>query len=613
MWNTGLFLCVGLSVPFVLTAQTTYKKSYDAPNDQEVQYLEVLADGSAVVAGRSSNGPAGGWDALLVKIDPAGNVDWAKTCGASANDEFNAVKSTSDGGLMAVGYRGADAFAVKFDGAGNIAWQRSFGGGGGNDEFRNFTEAPGGDFIFTGYSTQNGSQNGYAVRTDNSGNVIWSHLSNVGGLFGEPVLDAAGEILLTAGINGDASFIRMDANGNITANTRLQGANTEAFYHISAGGPGYVVSDHSWSFGGGVMQPWISGFTASGGLSWSKTYSINGVNSRAVVEGAPDGGFVFAPFYNSVLLADAILVKLNATGDVSWSKSYPFEGSGKLRQAKPVPTGGYIAAGFVSGGGSNGRDLFVLRTDADGEIGPGCCAQPGGVSAQTVSPVVAATNFTATTLPDAAATSGGPDDLPMTPEERCLGPVCCITDAGTMTSGAIVCVPNPAATIHQGDEVLDANDLLQFILYTNPADPEGSVVATGNSPVFPFNPALYTPGVTYYVAAIAGNNVGGNVDFDDPCFDISNAVTVLWRPAPTIVLTADDTICEGDCTQITATLSGTPPFTFSWQWFLSGSPVGAPVQVTGAGNTYAFVACPPGPGQFDLCILSLNDQFCAGN
>ncbi|MFZ4635605.1 MAG: hypothetical protein ACOYNO_15475, partial [Saprospiraceae bacterium] len=116
----------------LLVAQSTYKRSYDASNDQQVQWLEVLSDGSAVVAGRSSNGPAGGWDALLVKLDPDGNVEWSKTYGGGGNDEFSAVKSTADGGLMAVGYGGGqfDAYAVKLDAAGGIIWQRSYGVGG---------------------------------------------------------------------------------------------------------------------------------------------------------------------------------------------------------------------------------------------------------------------------------------------------------------------------------------------------------------------------------------------------------------------------------------------------------------------------------------------------
>lgn len=96
-----------------------------------------------------------------------------------------------------------------------------------------------------------------------------------------------------------------------------------------------------------------------------------------------------------------------------------------------------------------------------------------------------------------------------------------------------MCINQPATLPHLGDEVPDGNDLLQFILFSDPTDTLGSIIAISNTPTFTFNPATMQTGVTYYVAAIAGNNVGGNVDFNDPCFDISdNAAGLIWYPLP---------------------------------------------------------------------------------
>ncbi|MFZ4476954.1 MAG: hypothetical protein ACOYPR_17295, partial [Saprospiraceae bacterium] len=74
--------------------------------------------------------------------------------------------------------------------------------------------------------------------------------------------------------------------------------------------------------------------------------------------------------------------------------------------------------------------------------------------------------------------------------------------------------------------VLDGDDILQYILFSNPNDTAGSIVATSASPSFTFGPPLQT-GVTYYVAAMAGNNLNDNVDLSDPCLDFSNARAVV--------------------------------------------------------------------------------------
>jgi hypothetical protein len=67
---------------------------------------------------------------------------------------------------------------------------------------------------------------------------------------------------------------------------------------------------------------------------------------------------------------------------------------------------------------------------------------------------------------------------------------------------------------------LDANDILRYIIFTNLADTTGSIIATSTTPTFPFNPAIMQTGVIYYLAALAGNGVNGNVDISDPCLDV---------------------------------------------------------------------------------------------
>ncbi|MBK9338788.1 MAG: hypothetical protein IPM98_20550 [Lewinellaceae bacterium] len=192
----------------------------------------------------------------------------------------------------------------------------------------------------------------------------------------------------------------------------------------------------------------------------------------------------------------------------------------------------------------------------------------------------------------------------------CNGSDCCPTDAGTMLEQTLhVCINQTATLTHNGDEVLDNDDLLQFILLSDLADTLGSIIAISNTPIFTFNPATMQTGVTYYVAAIAGNNVGGNVDLNDPCLDISdNAAELIWHPLPEVELQTDNSdVCAGDCRTLTATLTGTPPFTLT-----VSSPAGT---TTVDSEQYRYLPDLPAAGHaagsFIVQATALTDAYCA--
>jgi len=192
-------------------------------------------------------------------------------------------------------------------------------------------------------------------------------------------------------------------------------------------------------------------------------------------------------------------------------------------------------------------------------------------------------------------------------------PCICSTEAGDIQAGAFdLCGNAPVQATHNGNEVLDGNDLLRFILFSDPNDTLGSIVLTASSPMFNFVPPLQY-GQTYYIAAIAGNNLNGSVDLDDPCLDVSNAVSVVWQPLPAVVLSVPNTdVCVGGCIEVEATLTGAAPFTLSGNLISGGNVVGAFIH-TFAGNTGQFTVCvPPGvnPGALVVQPTVLTDANC---
>ena len=190
---------------------------------------------------------------------------------------------------------------------------------------------------------------------------------------------------------------------------------------------------------------------------------------------------------------------------------------------------------------------------------------------------------------------------------------CCETDAGEITSDPLSLCPDDIATVPAAQLTnLEADDLLQYILFSDLDDTLGTIISTSNTPNFFFIPATMQLGTLYYIAAIAGNNVGGNVDLTDNCLDISNAIETIWNPYPSVTFSVGNPeVCAGDCTDVTATFTGTPPFLLSYT--TSGNP---PTDLSFTGNTGIFQVCVDAnatPGNLVLQATNLIDANCGCN
>jgi len=189
-------------------------------------------------------------------------------------------------------------------------------------------------------------------------------------------------------------------------------------------------------------------------------------------------------------------------------------------------------------------------------------------------------------------------------------PCLCSTFAGTVTGQTFnVCVPGSVTIPYNNNATLDGNDILRYILFSDPADTLGSIIVQSSSATIAFNPATMQTGVPYYLATLAGDDLGGNVDLNDPCLDISNtAAQVIWRERPAVVFSvANPNVCAGDCRTVTATFSGTPPFALTYI-----TPSGTFTE-NFQGNTGVILVCVPTgapPGPLQVQAIALTDEWC---
>jgi hypothetical protein len=186
----------------------------------------------------------------------------------------------------------------------------------------------------------------------------------------------------------------------------------------------------------------------------------------------------------------------------------------------------------------------------------------------------------------------------------------CNTEVGEISSMDTILCTNEVLNINNTGSDLDSDDVIEYLLFSDLTDTLGSIIQTSTTPSFSFSNPPLTEGVTYYVVAIAGNELpGGGVDLTDICLDFSNVISVVWNPLPTVDFAiSNPDVCEGECTEVEVILTGTPPFSLTYD-----TPGNAGQIETFTSNSGTLTICIPSgspPGSFNLQAVSLTDANC---
>mgnify|MGYP003324117204 FL=1 len=90
---------------------------------------------------------------------------------------------------------------------------------------------------------------------------------------------------------------------------------------------------------------------------------------RSLIE-LNDGGYLIAG--NTSLLGDnysnALLIKIDHTGKEMWKRDYTFSSVDRLNMVKELQDGSLVAAGFTMSSTNYSKDIFVIKTDAQGNL-----------------------------------------------------------------------------------------------------------------------------------------------------------------------------------------------------------------------------------------------------
>ncbi len=109
---------------------------------------------------------------------------------------------------------------------------------------------------------------------------------------------------------------------------------------------------------------------APGDAIWLQTYGGSQMDYAQAADAFADGGFVFAGSTASFGAGgnDLYLVRTDADGDTLWTLAVGGTGNDDAAEVVALSDGGVAAIGTTNSFGAQGWDYFVVRTDADGHL-----------------------------------------------------------------------------------------------------------------------------------------------------------------------------------------------------------------------------------------------------
>jgi len=352
-------------LPSIVFGQTTFHKTFSGSNGDYVKDIRKTEAGGFVLIGHTLSFGAGSGDIYVLNLDALGNKIWDKTYGGSSSDFGSSITTSMEGGYVLTGSVNNGLYVAMLDDLGDLVWERTYGGGSGIkiEELSDTTYVIGGQTTNFG----SGAMDFSLLHIDKNGNVLSSNA--YGGVQTDQLWDLTvtqtGDILLIGltysfgSGEQDGYVIKTDVNGDIIWTKVFATSANERFFCATETTSGSYIFGGSRDVPGGTSGAWwLVKTDNSGNIAWSKTYDgyLNEY-ARDVIEVSSDSGF-------GIVGNTGLFGKLDFDGDIENTIAYENYIPG-YPDARSVVTNetGFLITGEKSGADS---DIFLIQTNSFG-------------------------------------------------------------------------------------------------------------------------------------------------------------------------------------------------------------------------------------------------------
>jgi hypothetical protein len=174
------------------------------------------------------------------------------------------------------------------------------------------------------------------------------------------------------GEGSDLFLVRTDALGNCIWSRTFGGSGEDAGYFVQQTGDGnFIVTGSTNSYAMGEELLWLLKVDQNGSLIWDRTFggfvSSSGDGGWSVQE-TSDGGYVVAGYTQSEGNGrkDLWLIRTDGQGDLHWEKAFGGREDDVGMSVLQSRDGGFVVAGRTASFGQGEDDMWLLKTDSEG-------------------------------------------------------------------------------------------------------------------------------------------------------------------------------------------------------------------------------------------------------
>lgn len=310
--------------------QETWRRVYGAYDEERCIAVRAISSTEFILAGTTGSFGSGSSDIYLMNVDGSGNHQWSKTLGSEWIEQARDLRVLPDGGFIIAGTTnsgdngGYDALLIRTNSDGEILWEKSFGGEDW-DFFNQVKIVSTGGFIIAGQTFSSGEPGGNAwlVRLDDEGEVIWER--TLGG----------------SGLHTGMSASEVPDNGFI------------------------IVG----SLADGDTQGFAARYGEEGEMIWVETYGGDSIDIATDVVVCQDGGFSIVGSTSSYSPhMEAWHFKIDENGEEIWFHNWGQINDQESFEHYELSDGNYITIGYTKTSGGGGKDMFLLKSDSEGQF-----------------------------------------------------------------------------------------------------------------------------------------------------------------------------------------------------------------------------------------------------
>jgi hypothetical protein len=309
-------------------------------------------------------------------------VTFQKSIGGALPDWGNSVKQTTDGGYIIAGTTMSgsivdyQAYLIKTNASGDLLWTKTFHSRdiGGQD----LRQTVDGGYILLGTGVV--YQEAYLFKTDAAGDTLWTRSFNglvnaARGYSVQQTVDSGYIIALQLDLHNisqdsaNALLVKTNKNGDIIWAKSYGGPKYDIVYSVQqTNDNGFIIAGNTRRHSADSADVYLVKTNANGDTLWTRTFGGNGNDYGYDIKQTGDNGYIIVGSTNSFGAGgnDIFVVKTNSNGNILWSKTYGGAGSDIGQTIQLTADGGYVISGYTNSFGANHG--YLLKVDSNGNV-----------------------------------------------------------------------------------------------------------------------------------------------------------------------------------------------------------------------------------------------------